>query len=134
MDCKRLYFTFPLSTHHLGSLLDPRIKGSFVDSYGSDEKSVLQAAKDVISSHYRTICNNLLFSFHPLFSQLFNRQISHFLFQDKEDTGCTKANEREGETQASKRSKHSRPILSTLLQPRPQPSGAVREVLVELDD
>jgi hypothetical protein len=78
MECKRLYFTFPLSTHHLGSLLDPRIKGSFVDSYGSDEKSVLQAAKDVISSHYRTICNNLLFSFHPLFSQLFNRQISHF--------------------------------------------------------
>ncbi len=57
-----------------------------------------------------------------------------FLYQDKKETGGTKANEREGETQASKRSKLSRPMLSTLLQPRPQPSGAVSKVLVELND
>ncbi len=61
MQCKWLYSTL-LSR----SLLDPRIKGSFLVSYGSDEIPILQAAKDVISSHYRTLCKNLHFSFLPL--------------------------------------------------------------------
>ncbi len=55
-----------------------------------------------------------------------------FLGKDREETDGTKANQREGETQAPKRSKHSRPMLSTLLQPRP-PSRVVSKVLDELD-
>ena len=93
MQCKWLYSTFPLYIHHLGSLLDPRIKGSFLVSYGSDEKPVLKPRK---TSFHRII--QQFVRIYIFFSSSLNYSIDKFVIflgKDREETGGTKANERE---------------------------------------
>ncbi|KZR96460.1 Uncharacterized protein APZ42_009183 [Daphnia magna] len=41
------------SPSRLGSILDPRIKKSFIEAGGLDEKAVLRAVSDIILSRYR---------------------------------------------------------------------------------
>jgi hypothetical protein len=40
----------------IGSILDPRIKTSFIKAGGLDEKAVLKAVSDVILSRYQITC------------------------------------------------------------------------------
>ncbi|KZS04650.1 Uncharacterized protein APZ42_032361 [Daphnia magna] len=52
----RLNYFLNDSLYLIGSILDPRIKKSFIEVGGLDEKAVLRAVSDIILSRYRITC------------------------------------------------------------------------------
>ncbi|KZS07307.1 Uncharacterized protein APZ42_028993 [Daphnia magna] len=111
----RLSYVLNDSLYLIGSILDPRIKTSFIKAGGLDEKAVLKAVSDVILSRYGIACERESES-----SANEKRQNS----LDFQETSA-----------AAKRSKFNRPMLSSVLpQSQPQSHGAREKVLEEFQN
>ncbi|XP_059351385.1 uncharacterized protein LOC130703038 [Daphnia carinata] len=108
----------------LGSLLDPRIKGTWITAAGEDEEDVIATAKELLRLRYRTVGGNE--------EGGDNEDNSG---SGAEDERTRKANENPSATPVHKRARQSiRPLLaSVLVRPRTLSRG-VSKVLDEFDN
>ncbi|XP_045027119.1 uncharacterized protein LOC116919331 [Daphnia magna] len=105
----RLNYVLNDSLYLIGSILDPRIKKSFIEAGGLDEKAVLRAVSDIILSRENEIESSANEKRHNS--------------QDPNDYETSSA---------AKRSKFNRPILSSVLpKPRTESYPASEKVLEE---